>query len=466
MVAQKKYYTVLDIETTGGLAKRDRITEIAIVRTDGETILDTYESLINPGRSIPSEITRITGITDEMVADAPYFFQVAKEIVQWTEDAIFVAHNVRFDYSFIQQAFAELGYTFSKKQLCTVRLARTVFPGLKSYSLGNLIKHFGIAVNARHRALDDALATTQILLKALQTTHGDGDARQLINGGIRSTKLPDKITMDLLHSLPESPGVYYFHNDTGKVVYVGKSINIRKRVMQHFSKVTSKSDRMLQVVRDITYEVTGSELVALLLENQEIKSLQPEINKASRAKTYPYYIYSYTDELGYLNLNLSKHNAKNVRLNPPLSYHTSKLSAKGHLEALAHQFQLCDKLQHIDEREGACISYQMQTCFGACVLEEPPDAYNERAQMAINAINQLFDQDFIFFVEGRHSDELAAILIQDGRYIGFGFVVQETIDQGVEEILEAIGYQPINPEANGIVRSFLRDHKGCKKILL
>ena len=466
MATQKKYYTVIDIETTGGLAKRDRITEIAIVKTDGETIIDTYESLINPGRSIPPEITRITGITDEMVVDAPFFYQIAKEIVQWTEDAIFVAHNVRFDYSFIQQAFAELGYTFSKKQLCTVRLTRTVFPGLKSYSLGNLIKHFGITVNARHRALDDALATTQIFHQALQTTYGEGDARQLINGGIRATKLPDKITMDLLHSLPESPGVYYFHNESGKVVYVGKSINIRKRVMQHFSKVTSKSDRMLQVVRDITYELTGSELVALLLENQEIKSLQPEINKASRARTYPYYIYSYVDDLGYHNLNLCKHNSKNVRLYPPLSYHTSKQSAKGHLEALTHQFHLCDKLQHLDEREGACISYQMQTCFGACVLEESSEQYNERAQMAINAVNQIFDEDFIFFVQGREQDEQAAILVQDGHYKGFGFVSHETIQHGVEEILEAINYQPINPEANGIVRSFLRDHTSCKKIKL
>jgi len=158
-----KKYAIIDIETTGGMAKRDKITEIGIVIHDGEKIVDTYESLINPGRHIPPNITRITGITDDMVADAPRFYEVAKTIVEMTEGAIFVAHNVRFDYSFIKEAFNDLGYTFSKRQLDTVRLARKTFPGLKSYSLGNLIKHFGIKVNARHRALEDAIATTELL---------------------------------------------------------------------------------------------------------------------------------------------------------------------------------------------------------------------------------------------------------------------------------------------------------------
>ena len=153
MGVKKKIYAIVDLETTGGLAKRDKITEIGIVLFDGKEVLETYQTLVNPGRSIPPEITRITNITNDMVADAPYFYEVAKRVVELTEGAIFVAHNVRFDYSFLKEEFASLGYTFTKRQLCTVRLSRKAFPGLKSYSLGNLIKHFKIEVSARHRAL-------------------------------------------------------------------------------------------------------------------------------------------------------------------------------------------------------------------------------------------------------------------------------------------------------------------------
>ncbi|MFZ1750838.1 MAG: 3'-5' exonuclease, partial [Saprospiraceae bacterium] len=156
---KQKIYAVVDIETTGGMAKRDRITEIAIVLYDGREIIDRYETLIQPDRSIPYEITRITGIDDAMVADAPRFYEVAKKVVEMTDNTIFVAHNVRFDYSFIKEEFATLGYTFTRRQLCTVVLSRKAFPGLKSYSLGNLIKHFDIKVQNRHRAMDDVLAT-------------------------------------------------------------------------------------------------------------------------------------------------------------------------------------------------------------------------------------------------------------------------------------------------------------------
>ena len=143
---KKNLYAVVDIETTGGLARRDKITEIAIVLFDGNQIIDRYETLINPERSIPYEITRITGITDDMVVSAPRFYEVAKKIVEMTEGAIFVAHNVRFDYSFLREEFTSLGFTFTRRQLCTVVLSRKSFPGLRSYSLGNLIRHFGITV--------------------------------------------------------------------------------------------------------------------------------------------------------------------------------------------------------------------------------------------------------------------------------------------------------------------------------
>jgi len=241
------------------MAKRDRITEIGIVLYDGEKIMDKYQTLVNPCRSIPPEITRITGITNDMVAEAPKFFEVAKKVVEMTEGAIFVAHNVRFDYSFLKEEFGRLGYTFTKRQLCTVRLSRKTFEGLRSYSLGNLIKHFGITVNARHRALDDAVATTELLEIILNQDYADQTVDQIVNAGIKTSKLPQDLSIDTIHALPETPGVYYFHNTYGKIIYVGKSIHIKKRVMQHFSKTTQKAERLAKMVSDITYEETGSE---------------------------------------------------------------------------------------------------------------------------------------------------------------------------------------------------------------
>ena len=230
----KKRYAVIDVETTGGRANRERITEIAIVLHDGEKIVDTFSSLVNPERVIPYNITQLTGITQEMVEEAPKFYEIARKIVEMTEGAIFVAHNVRFDYSFIREEFKRLGYIYSRRQLCTIRLARKAFPGLRSYSLGNLIKHFDIQVNARHRALDDTLATVEILERILQQESSEADVNYLVNMGIRANNLPDNVSLEKLHALPEECGVYYFHDQHGHIIYVGKSINIKKRVMQTF----------------------------------------------------------------------------------------------------------------------------------------------------------------------------------------------------------------------------------------
>ena len=240
----KKKYAIIDIETTGGRADREKITEIAIILHDGEKILDKWETLINPERAIPYNITQITGITDRMVADAPKFFQVAKKIVEMTEGAIFVAHNVRFDYGFIREEFRRLGFTYMRKQLCTVRLSRKAFPGIKSYALGNLIKHFGIKVNARHRAMADTAATVEILEMIFQKEKSEDDVLDMINLGVKESKLPANITMEKLHELPEETGVYYFLNKKGKVIYVGKSINIKKRIIEHFTSKTDKAYKL------------------------------------------------------------------------------------------------------------------------------------------------------------------------------------------------------------------------------
>ena len=463
-MAKKKIYTIVDLETTGGMARRDKITEIGIVTYDGENILDTYSTLVNPERSIPPEITRITGITNEMVKDAPKFYEVAKEVVERTEGAIFVAHNVRFDYSFLKEEYARLGYTFTRRQLCTVRLTRNTFPGLRSYSLGNLIKHFGIKVNARHRALDDAMATTELLGYVLNKDHGEFTIKQIINAGIRESKLPKGITMDFLHSLPEKPGVYYFYNDYKKVVYVGKSINIKTRVMQHFSKTTLKAEKLARMVSTISYEVTGSELTALLLESKEIKYLQPEVNKAQRTRDYPYFIYTFHDEEGYINYTWEKSSIKRKKNKKVLNHYGSKMAAKSHLSALVSELGLCLCKCGLYDKDGPCYNYSIGKCSGACTGEESQEEYNERAILGEGRLNRIFDKDFIIQLDGRDHNESAVILVEDGNYKGFGYIDSEGIGMGIEEIKEAVNYEPSNPEVNRIIYTYLIKHPNTKII--
>lgn len=237
---KNKRFVVVDLETTGGRASRDRITEVGIVVYDGEKVVETYETLLNPDCPIPPGITELTGISNAMVAEQPRFHEVARRIVELTEDAIFVAHNVRFDYQFLREEFARLGYNFQRKQLCTVRLMRKTFPGLASYSLGNLIKYFGLEVDARHRALADATATVELLQMALRQEQSQEQVKLLVNMGIKESKLPPGITLNQIQALPEGCGVYYFHDQHGTVIYVGKSINIKKRVAEHFADKSVK----------------------------------------------------------------------------------------------------------------------------------------------------------------------------------------------------------------------------------
>jgi DNA polymerase-3 subunit epsilon len=462
MSKNQKIYAIVDLETTGGMARRDKITEIGIVLFDGNNIIDKFQSLVNPERSIPPEITRITGITNEMVADAPKFYEVAKEVVERTEGAIFVAHNVRFDYSFLREEFTRLGYTYTRRQLCTVRLARNNFPGLRSYSLGNLIQHFDIEVNARHRALDDALATTELLKYVLQKDHGEFTIRQIINAGIRESKLPKGITLDFLHNLPETPGVYYFYNSYQKVVYVGKSKSLKSRVMQHFAKTTLKAEKLAKMVASISVEETGSELIALLLESREIKTLQPEVNKAQRTKNYPYFIHTYKDENGYINYQWLKSSIKARKNKNVLNHYGSKQGAISHLIGMAKELNLClDKLG-LKDRPGPCYKYSMEECFGACVGEEEAESYNERALLGNELLKRVFDKNFIIQVEGRSKDEIGVVLIEDGNYKGFGYISIEDFQYGIEEIKEAINYEPENPEVNRIIYTYLNKNPSLR----
>ncbi len=455
-----KKYAIIDIETTGGAAAREKITEIAIVLHDGTKVIETFETLINPERSIPLYITQITGISDAMVAKAPKFYEVAKKIVTMTEGAVFVAHNVRFDYSFVQEEFRRLGYTYTRQQLCTVKLSRQAFPELRSYALGNLIEHFNIKTTDRHRAMADTMATVDIFEKIFLHQPNREEAHVLINKGIKENKLPANIKMDMLHALPETCGVYYLHDTEGAVIYVGKSINIQKRIFEHFSDKSTKGDKFQSAVADITYEETGSELVALLLEDFEIKRMKPRVNKAQRKTFFPYGIYFFVDVKGYIRFHAIK-NVASIRKKHVILQEFMKLNeAKNFLKALAKRFELCEKLMDAYDTEGSCFYYQIGQCHGACIGAEPPKTYNERASELAERLKTTFEEDFFIIEKGKSADEKAVILVQDGHFRGYGYI--NTEGSTVEDFFEAVKTMKLTSDSNRVIRQYLSSGKGFK----
>ncbi len=453
-------YAIIDVETTGGSARYERITEIAIVRHDGQRVLDTFSTLINPERSIPWNITRITGISDDMLVDAPKFYEVAKQIVQITEGAIFVAHNVTFDYGFVREEFARLGFPFSRRQLCTVRLARKVFPGIPSYSLSNLKQHFGIHAERSHRALDDTLATVKLFEMMLAEQNGE-KVRTFINNGVRETKLPQNITVARLHEVPDTCGVYYLHNEAGEVIYVGKSLNIRKRLFEHFADLTPKGEKLRTGVADISYEVTGSELVALLLESAEIKRLQPYVNRAQRVRNFNGAIFAYTDEQGYRCLVVGKRTVQNLKKFDLISDYPKVDNAKSHLQSLVRQHELCYRLTHLDSSERGCFHYAIKQCHGACVGVESPEEYNVRLEEALVGLRRNLVGSYFIVENGRTAGEKAVIGVQDGRYIGYGFV-ETDLQMTTEDILETLAPPPPDPQASRIIQGYVEGRRQVK----
>ena len=449
-----KLYAIVDIETTGGRAGRDRITEIAIALHDGTKVVDTYETLINPETIIPFGITRLTGITQGMVEDAPKFYEVAKKIVEMTEKAVFVAHNVRFDYGFIREEFRRLGYTYSRRQLCTVRLARNTFPGLRSYSLDNLIRHFSIPFRNRHRAMGDVEATTILFEKILNKDDSETSMKDMINLGVKESRLPKNITLEQLHALPEVAGVYYFHDEFGEVVYVGKSINIKKRVMEHFAKTTNKASKLQQHVDNISFEITGSELVALLHESYEIKRLRPPINRAQRLRHFPYVIHHYENEEGYLCLDIAKPTARARKSMNIVAEYPKIKSAKGHLVRAMGHFELCTYHCNIEKGSQPCFNFHLKRCLGSCIGEESPEVYNERVENALEYLSTIFEEDFFVVDEGRCKTEKSVVLVENGRYSGFGYIETEAIC-GEASLRESITSIVGNAETAKIIRRFL-----------
>lgn len=453
-------YAIVDIETTGGYAENHRMTEIAIYHHDGIQITDRFQTLINPGRRVPHFITGLTGITTEMVREAPAFSDVAKEIHHWLKDRVFVAHNAHFDYGFVKKELQEAGFQWSSRKLCTVRLGRKIVPGLDSYSLGRLAESLGIRIADRHRAGGDAEATARIFDLFLKRDT-EGVIAKALKRGSGETILPPNLPKEEYDALPASAGVYYFHDARGNVIYVGKAINIKKRMSGHFSGEAREWNRsnIRNEIHHISYELTGNELIALIMESQEIRKLWPKYNLAQKYKTEEWGIHDYEDQNGYLRLAVS---IVTKNSNPLITF-TSKGDAWNFLWAKVKEFELCPKLSGLQTAKGPCFAHQSGTCKGACSGKEAQNDYNRRAWKMIESF--FGEGESVAIVgQGRSIDEKSLVLVEKGSYLGYGFISQDVAIHDLESAKGLITIGRENRLAQNLVNAFLMNPRGTEVI--
>ena len=411
-------YAIVDIETTGGFAASNGITEIAVFISDGEQVINAFHTLLNPYYTIPRFVESLTGITNEMVEFERDFKSIADELFELLHDKIFVAHNVNFDYSFVKYHLAQSGYVLNCKKLCTIRIGRQIIPGLEGYGLDKRCKHLEIQIEDRHRAKGDAEATVKLFHHLLRYDT-NGHVQTMLKGNSKEQFLPPNISSAEIKKLPPHPGVYYFHDKKGKVIYVGKAKSLSKRVNSHFSnnKTSRQKQEFLKKIYHVTYHETATELMAFILESIEIKKLWPEQNRSQKRFDQTYGMYSFEDNKGYLRLCIEK-KKKNLKA----LYTFNQLTEAYHfLRKQMHQFELCPKLCFLQAENIKCQLLLEKKCKGACEQIESPEEYNKRVAECIRHLeNEL--PTFALVDDGLNVQEQSCILIEKGRFHGMGYL--------------------------------------------
>lgn len=418
-------------------------------------MVDKFISLVNPEREIQPFVVNLTGINSKMLKNAPKFYEVAKRIVEITEDCIIVAHNAEFDYRILRTEFKRLGFGFKRKTLCTVELSKQLIPEQASYSLGKLTRALGIPVSDRHRANGDAMATVK-LFKILLSKDLE---KNIIKNNVKveSKKKMDSNHRQIIDALPSVTGVYYIHDKDGKIIYIGKSKNIKHRINQHLTNDNSKSKKIQLQIATVTYEITGSELVALLKESEEIKRIKPLHNRALRRNTFTHALYHFIDANGYINLKIDKANGtENL-----ITTFTNRQSAKSFMFKAVEDYELCQKLTGLYSTKSNCFNYTIKTCDGACINEEASTDYNNRVNQLINK-NSYANKDMIIIDKGRDIDERSAIYIEDGVFKGLGFFDLNYQINNVEVLKSIITPMENNRDAQHIIQNYLRRNKNLK----
>ncbi len=451
-------YAILDIESSGGKFNEEGITEIAIYKFDGHEVVDQFISLVNPERPIDQYVIKLTGINNNMLRTAPKFYEVAKRIVEITEGCVIVAHNAQFDYRILSTEFGRLGFDFKRKTLCTVELSQKLMPEQPSHSLGKLVRSLGIPIADRHRANGDALATVE-LFKLLLIKDLD---KEIISENIRSLEMEFNAKLhNLVRDLPTKTGVYYLYNEENKIIYIGKSKNIKKRINQHFTGSDRKSMSLQKEVERVTFEITGMEMIALLLENEEIKRHKPKYNKALKKNIFTHALYPITDDHGYVNLKLTKADGRKKHI---MTF-SNRDSGKSFLRRISEINGLCEKFTGIYTGKGSCFKNEIQECAGACVGKEDKDAYNARVRAIIEKYT-FRNKNMLLIGYGREKAERSVVLIEDSEFKGFGYFKLNHQISKLSIIKSIITPMQHNKDAQHIIQSEMRRNRKLKVLEL
>lgn len=445
-------YAIVDVETTGGKFNEEGITEVAIYRFDGHEIVDQFASLINPEQAIQPFVVKLTGINNNMLVNAPKFFEVAKRIIEIMDGAILVAHNANFDHRMLRLEFERLGYDFDVQTLCTVELAQKLMPEQESYSLGKLVRSLGIPMTDRHRATGDALATVKLFKLLLNKDTSKDILKQSLKSFPKSLVAPNLKSM--LEKVPTTTGLYYLYDDKDDLIYIARSRNIKKNLTQLFTSERRRSIEITRLVHDVKFEKTGSDLISILKENLEIKKHWPKFNKKSKEPIFSHGLFSEVDENGYLNFKI-----KSARRNDGfLTSFSSSRSAKSFLEAITKKFELCPQLTDLEKKENGSCSHYSETCNGACIGKENPEDYNQRAQKILEEFDYS-NANRILIDRGREPAERSVVLIEGGIVKGYAYVdlqIQFTDPRMLRNIITVI---PQDADYRHTVQSYLRQRR-------
>ena len=441
-------YAVVDIETTGGHASANGITEIAICIHNGKKVVERYSTLVNPCKHIPVYISALTGISNEMVLDAPPFEDVAHDVYHLLHGKIFVAHNVNFDHSFVRYHLAAAGYDLQCNKLCTVRLGRKILPGLPSYGLGKICSHLGIENESRHRAMGDAEATAK-LFSLLLESDSQNHITQALKQNSREQVLPSNLPKQDIEVLPQSPGVYYFHDQRGKVIYVGKAKNLKKRVCSHFTGNNPGVQRQefLKNIFHVTFQLCGTELIAFVLEAVEIKRLWPKYNRSLKRFEQAYGLYAFEDQRGYLRLAVDKHR----KANGSIYSCNSMTEGRNLLDQLIEEYELCPKLCFVQNNTQPCRGVNSTSC--ACEGHQTPGEYNKKVIAAITQLNETLPT-YAIRDAGRTDEEHSCLLIEKGRFYGMGYISHYFDADNLQQLKDYLTPYPGNDYIKGMVASY------------
>jgi len=444
-------YAIIDVETTGGSPAQDRIIEIAVFIFDGERVVDQFSSLVNPHKKIDPYVTKLTGISDKMVVNAPSFKDLNQKVLAFlSPENIFVAHNVKFDYGMVRMEFKRMGMDFTRKQIDTVTLARKVLPGFNSYSLGVLCDSLGIKVENRHRAHGDAEATVKLLDIILKQSSSKKYIDIELNHGMDASILPPNLSMGEIEKLPEEAGVFYFKDEKEVIIFIDAAKSIRKQVISFFTKANESAAYAQQqnLFRQIDFQATGNELTAKLLAYKEIRKRTPPLNKTPRPPKLSHAIFIAPDTEGFNHLKVLrieeaegemtlKFSSKNAALKV-----LNKIIAESYLQV---QFSLLRKITDPEQ------------------LENFKPSFNEKIEKAVR--KYLYKNANFFIVgEGRRPDENSVVWIENSTYKGFGYIYPELTPVNTETLKDCIEADEDDPEIQKLIRLQLRKSKGLKVI--